>query len=57
MGFDDIELAEIVSLTTVRQPLRESGALGAGALLALLEGREPERRPLPPLAVVQRATV
>ena len=57
IGFDDIELAEIVSLTTVRQPLRESGALGAGALLALLDGREPERRPLPPLTVIERATV
>ena len=41
IGFDDIELAEIVGLTTVRQPLRESGRRGAELLLARLEDREP----------------
>ena len=29
IGFDDIELAAAIGLTTVRQPLRESGRLGA----------------------------
>ena len=56
IGFDDVELAEIVGLTTVRQPLRESGRRGAELLLARLEGREEERRPLAPLEVVERRT-
>jgi DNA-binding LacI/PurR family transcriptional regulator len=56
IGFDDVELAEIVGLTTVRQPLRESGRRGAELLLARLESREPDRRPLTPLAVVERRT-
>ena len=29
IGFDDIELASAIGLTTVRQPLRESGRVGA----------------------------
>ena len=29
IGFDDVDLAEIVGLTTIRQPLREGGALAA----------------------------
>jgi DNA-binding LacI/PurR family transcriptional regulator len=38
IGFDDIEMAEVLGLTTVRQPLRESGARGVELLLAQLEG-------------------
>jgi DNA-binding LacI/PurR family transcriptional regulator len=38
VGFDDTETAEIVALTTVRQPLEESGATGMGLLLAELAG-------------------
>ena len=56
IGFDDVELAEIVGLTTIRQPLRDSGRRGAELLLARLEGREEERRPLAPLTVVERRT-
>ena len=56
VGFDDIELAEIVGLTTVRQPLRESGRRGAELLLARLEGRAPEGAPLTSLALVERRT-
>jgi DNA-binding LacI/PurR family transcriptional regulator len=37
MGFDDVDLAEIVGLTTVRQPLREGGALAVDLLLAAIE--------------------
>src|SRR3954468_7478171 len=37
IGFDDVDLAEIVGLTTIRQPLREGGALAAGLLLAAIE--------------------
>jgi DNA-binding LacI/PurR family transcriptional regulator len=57
IGFDDIELADVVGLTTVRQPLRQSGIRGAELLLAAIEPGEP--RPsgaLDPLAVIQRAT-
>jgi DNA-binding LacI/PurR family transcriptional regulator len=38
VGFDDIELAAYVGLTTVRQPLFESGFAGARLLLAALQG-------------------
>lgn len=38
VGFDDIEVAAYVGLTTVRQPLVESGLRGAELLLAALEG-------------------
>ena len=37
IGFDDVDLAEIVGLTTIRQPLREGGALAADLLLAAIE--------------------
>jgi LacI family transcriptional regulator len=42
IGFDDVEAAEYVRLTTVAQPLRESGALGAQLLLRRLEGEDVE---------------
>jgi LacI family transcriptional regulator, galactose operon repressor len=42
IGFDDIEAASYVGLTTVRQPLYESGLAGAQLLLALLEDGECE---------------
>jgi DNA-binding LacI/PurR family transcriptional regulator len=57
IGFDDVELAEIVGLTTIRQPLREGGALAADLLLAAIERRPAavgER--LQALTVVERAT-
>jgi LacI family transcriptional regulator, galactose operon repressor len=61
IGFDDIELAAAIGLTTVRQPLRESGRVGARLLLRALEGESasapiaPPR--LPDLEVVVRRTV
>jgi len=42
IGFDDIETAELVGLTTVRQPLEESGRRAAQLLLDALSGRPPE---------------
>jgi DNA-binding LacI/PurR family transcriptional regulator len=57
IGFDDIELAAAIGLTTVRQPLRESGQLGARLLLGALDGRAPEDAALPTLEVVSRRTV
>jgi DNA-binding LacI/PurR family transcriptional regulator len=38
IGFDDIESAALFGLTTVRQPLADSGAEGARRLCALLRG-------------------
>jgi DNA-binding LacI/PurR family transcriptional regulator len=56
IGFDDSELAEIAGLTTVHQPLEESGAEGARILLEALAGdREPVRLTLP-LRIVERET-
>jgi LacI family transcriptional regulator len=58
IGFDDIELAEAIGLTTVRQPLRESGRAGATLLLGALDGDAPmPPATLPELAVVRRRTV
>jgi LacI family transcriptional regulator len=61
IGFDDIELAAAIGLTTVRQPLRESGRLGAQLLLRVLSGEpvSPVAPPprLPNLEVVARRTV
>jgi DNA-binding LacI/PurR family transcriptional regulator len=37
IGYDDIELAEYMNLSTVRQPLFESGVKGAETLLSALE--------------------
>jgi hypothetical protein len=38
IGFDDIESAMLLGLSTVRQPLEDSGAEGARRLCALLRG-------------------
>jgi DNA-binding LacI/PurR family transcriptional regulator len=58
IGFDDIELAAAIGLTTVRQPLRESGRAGAQLLLAAIIGNGVgPRAPLPELVVVRRRTV
>jgi DNA-binding LacI/PurR family transcriptional regulator len=57
MGFDDIELAAAIGLTTVRQPLRESGRIGAQLLLGALDGDGRTPAVLPDLAVVERRTV
>lgn len=44
VGFDDIEPARWVSpmLTTIRQPLRQMGEIGAKKMLKILNGEEPE---------------
>lgn len=57
VGFDDIEPAALLGLSTVRQPLRLSGAEAARRVCALLHGEQvrPLRQTLT-LSVVQRAT-
>jgi LacI family transcriptional regulator len=58
IGFDDIELAAAIGLTTVRQPLRESGRAGAALLLGAIDGNGAGTAvALPDLAVVRRHTV
>ena len=47
IGFDDVDLAEIVGLTTIRQPLREGGALAADLLLAAIENGAERARSRP----------
>jgi LacI family transcriptional regulator/LacI family repressor for deo operon, udp, cdd, tsx, nupC, and nupG len=55
VGFDDIEVARYAGLTTIAQPLRESGAAGVELLLeALAGGPAPSRRL--PLELVVRGT-
>jgi LacI family transcriptional regulator len=57
IGFDDVDLAEIVGLTTIRQPLREGGALAADLLLAAIEhGVHDPVEELQELSVVERRT-
>lgn len=57
IGFDDVEVAEVLGLTTVRQPLRETGARGVELLLDAIDGHggEPSEE-LAPLTVMVRRT-
>jgi LacI family transcriptional regulator len=57
IGFDDIDSAALLGLSTVRQPLGDSGAEGARRLCALMRGERviPLRQQLT-LEVVQRST-
>jgi LacI family transcriptional regulator len=57
VGFDDVEVAGYVGLTTVRQPLLESGRRGAQLLLDVLAGLTvAPLRELLPLELVVRGT-
>jgi DNA-binding LacI/PurR family transcriptional regulator len=57
IGFDDIESAAFLGLSTVRQPLARSGTEGARRLCALLRGERPRaRRSLLPLELAARAS-
>jgi Transcriptional regulators len=57
IGFDDIEISSYVGLTTVRQPLFESGRRGAELLLGALAGQPPPVRvETLPLELVVRGT-
>jgi len=46
VGFDGVELARYCGLTTVAQPLEESGVRGADLLLTMLAGGTPRSREL-----------
>ena len=56
VGYDDIEVARYAGLTTVAQPLEESGARGAELLLAALEGGEADGEQLPVELVIRSTT-
>lgn len=58
VGYDDIEVARHVGLTTVRQPLHESGVRGVELLLGELGGveRPPVRLVLPTELIIRSTT-
>lgn len=58
IGYDDIEIAEYLNLTTVRQPLFESGKVGMELLLAEVEGQpaQPTKILLPTEVIVRQTT-
>jgi LacI family transcriptional regulator len=56
VGYDDIEVARYAGLTTVAQPLEESGRRGAELLLAALSGADPGGRRLDVELVVRSTT-
>jgi LacI family transcriptional regulator len=56
VGFDDIEVARYAGLTTIAQPLEESGTRGARLLLGSLEGEVGMAERLPLRLVVRRTT-
>jgi DNA-binding LacI/PurR family transcriptional regulator len=58
IGFDDIDLAAPLGLSTIRQPLRESGARAAARLCTLIRGGavRPLRDLLPLQVVTRRST-
>lgn len=58
VGFDDVELAAYAGLTTVRQPLFDSGYVAAKLLLGALEGEVPlaEEEHQLPLELIERST-
>ncbi len=57
IGYDDIELAEYLNLTTIRQPLHESGVRGCELLLdSLANERGAIRKIILPTEVIVRGT-
>jgi LacI family transcriptional regulator len=57
IGFDDVEVADYIGLTTVRQPLEESGRVAVELLLARLTNRSrPPQRVTLPLEIIRRET-
>jgi LacI family transcriptional regulator len=57
IGFDDIEVAATLGLTTVRQPLRETGSRGAELLLSTIAGlASPPVEEIASLELIERST-
>jgi DNA-binding LacI/PurR family transcriptional regulator len=57
IGFDDLEIADYIGLTTVRQPLQESGRVAVDLLLSrIAEPSRPAQEVWLPLTLVRRDT-
>lgn len=56
VGFDDIDAAEYLGLTTVRQPLYETGARGTELLFMMIAGQLPTITERLPVELVVRGT-
>ena len=57
VGFDDIDVADYIGLTTIRQPLEESGRVAVDLLLSrLADPARPAQDVWLPLALVKRQT-
>jgi DNA-binding LacI/PurR family transcriptional regulator len=57
IGYDDIEVAEYLNLTTIRQPLFDSGMAGVNILLnALATPQEEPQEVCLPISIVERRT-
>jgi len=56
VGFDDHELAEMVDLTTIAQPVHEQGRVAAHLLLDRIAGAEPGDSQLPTRIVLRSST-
>ena len=56
VGFDDHELAEMVDLTTIAQPVHEQGRVAADLLLARIAGAEAADSQLPTRIVLRSST-
>ena len=58
VGYDDVEAADFVGLTTIHQPLTESGERAVARLEALIAGNDegPMREVMPVSLVVRRTT-
>ena len=57
VGYDNIRDAEYVKLTTIQQPLYESGAIGAQILLSILDsGNLIPQEQIMPIQIVERNT-
>jgi DNA-binding LacI/PurR family transcriptional regulator len=57
IGFDDLEMSDYIGLTTVRQPLKESGRVAVELLLArLADHARPVQHVRLPLTIIKRQT-
>jgi LacI family transcriptional regulator, galactose operon repressor len=57
IGFDDLEMSDYIGLTTVRQPLKESGRVAVELLLArLADCKRPVQHVRLPLTIIKRQT-
>ncbi len=58
IGYDDVEAADFVGLTTIHQPLAETGVRAVGRMIGLISGaaRVPLREVLPVSLVERRTT-